>query len=546
MQNPNLRFPHSEISSSRRSPRTSQTQRKYRKFLLRMGNDIGRVSLQRRLTCLKRYQSRLAIMGALSYLGADKDLLAQNQCTVASEVLVNQETSSFQANADVAMDADGNYVVVWQSSGNAEDPSDIGVFLRRYSAAGAPLSGDVLVNQETSSDQSNPSVAMDADGDFVVVWQSNGNVEDQSSYGVFMRRYSAAGVASNEVLVNQRTTFSQSNASVAMDDDGDFVVVWQSSGHPLDQSGLGVFARRYDATGAPLSNEFLVNQETFYNQLRADVGMDADGDFVVTWQSDGNNMEDPSLYGVFARIYDAAGAPSDEFLVNQQTLSNQRFASVAMDADGDFVVVWQSSGNMEDPSVFGVFARRYDAAGVPLADEVLVNQETASYQVLADVAMDANGDFAVVWQSYGNMEDQSIYGVFQRRYSAVGVPLTDELLVNQETSQNQFNAAVAMDPDGDFVVVWQSDGNTEDQSGWGIFQRRYFDCCTPAYSAAAGNQLMGTIMGDQAYQAASLIESVQQLDGGDIHYDAGECVELLQGFEVKGGTMFEVTMDGCQ
>lgn len=52
-------------------------------------------------------------------------------------------------------------------------------------------------------------------------------------------------------------------------------------------------------------------------------------------------------------------------------------------------------------------------------------------------------------------------------------------------------------------------------------------------------------MGDHLYEAAGLIESIQLLDGGDIHYQAGECVELLPGFEISGDTEFEAVIEGC-
>src|SRR5436305_1610207 len=64
----------------------------------------------------------------------------------------------------------------------------------RYSAAGAPLGGDVRVNTYTTGRQSYPAVALAAAGDFVVVWQSYGQ-DVPNAYGVYAQRYSAAGVA---------------------------------------------------------------------------------------------------------------------------------------------------------------------------------------------------------------------------------------------------------------------------------------------------------------------------------------------------------------
>src|SRR5687767_635397 len=60
-----------------------------------------------------------------------------------------------------------------------------------------------------------------------------------------------------------------------------------------------------------------------------------------------------------------------EFQVNTYTSGPQRYPAVAMDADGDFVVVWQS--NQQDGNSDGIFAQRFNAAGLPQASEFKVN-----------------------------------------------------------------------------------------------------------------------------------------------------------------------------
>ncbi len=73
--------------------------------------------------------------------------------------------------------------------------------------------------------------------------------------------------------------------------------------------------------------------------------------------------QDGSGYGVYGQRYDAAGAAQGtEFRVNTFVTGDQRYPGVAMDADGDFVVTWTSDG--QDGSGNGVYAQRYDSLGV--------------------------------------------------------------------------------------------------------------------------------------------------------------------------------------
>ncbi|MGL5094552.1 MAG: hypothetical protein ACRDD1_03135, partial [Planctomycetia bacterium] len=266
-------------------------------------------------------------------------------------------------------------------------------FQRLFTVAPAvPKGPEFRVNATTATGQRESSVAVDADGDFVVVWTSN---QDGSGDGVYAQRYSAAGVPRGvEFLVNTVTAGNQFQPRAAMEANGDFVVVWTSDGQ--DGSSSGVFAQRFNAAGAPLGMEFQVNTFTTLAQVRPRVAMDADGDFVVVWQSEN---QDGSSYGVYAQRFNAAGARLGiEFRVNTFTTNFQLQQSVAMDADGDFVVAWVSAD--QDGSSLGVYAQRYDAVGVPQGSEFRVNTRTTAGQSQPSVAMDADGDFVVVWTSY--------------------------------------------------------------------------------------------------------------------------------------------------
>ena len=57
---------------------------------------------------------------------------------------------------------------------------------------------------------------------------------------------------------------------------------------------------------------------------------------------------------------------------------------------------WTSEGF--DGSGFGIAARRFDASGIPIGSEFVVNTYTTGHQVFGDLAVEANGNFVVVWE----------------------------------------------------------------------------------------------------------------------------------------------------
>ncbi len=89
-----------------------------------------------------------------------------------------------------------------------------------------------------------------------------------------------------------------------------------------------------------------------------------------------------------------------------------------MDADGDFVITWSSKD--QDGNGWGVYARQYTADGTAKSGEVLINTTTAGDQHLSSVAMDASGDFVVVWTGAGPGDS---LGVFGQRFT-ISSPLT--------------------------------------------------------------------------------------------------------------------------
>ncbi len=408
---------------------------------------------------------------------------------ISSEFQVNVYTTQAQGNPAVAADADRDFVVVWDSF--FQDGSNFGIFGRRYTSAGAAVGGEFQVNTQTVHGQETPAVAVDVDGDFVVVWASN--VQDGYGFGVFGQRYSSAGLPQGgEFQINTYTTHDQEFPAVAADADGDFVVVWRSvnpSGPDQDGSSSGVFGQRYSSAGLAQGSEFQVNTYTTLDQTNAAVAADADGDFVVVWQSRG---QDGGYDGIFGQRYSSAGlAQGGEFQVNTYTTSDQRLPALAADADGDFVVAWQSF--LQDGNSDGVFAQRYSSAGTAIGGEFQVNADSTNTQGSPAIAADVDGDFVVVWQG-----SESASGVFGRRFTSAGTPLGGDFHVNAYTPHFQGKPTVAAGADGDFVVVWESyyqeGGGGE---SYGVFGRRYQPSALPLVptTSPAGGTLLVVFIG---------------------------------------------------
>ena len=340
----------------------------------------------------------------------------------------------------VASDLQGAFVVVYLSFNGG----DVRIFGQRFAASGEPSGAEFQIDSSPPNDRRSPAVAVDDDGDFVVVWQS-GDGQDGDERGIFARRFDASGAAlGGELQVNNYSTGNQRQPAVAMTGSGDFVVAWQS--RDQDGSGYGVVARLFDDEGVPITDDLLVNTYTPGDQLIPEVSADAEGNFVVVWTAEGSGGDG---YDVWGRLFDAAGAPlSGEFVVNSDMPDHQIRADVVRDASGSFAVVWANE-------VFGGFpdlkGRWFDDSGNPLTDDFQVTTHTADWPRI-DMGLD--GDLVVVWQSYGM--DGHNWGVFGRQFDSSGAPTGEEFQINTFTTGAQRDPVLTTQSTGEFVVVWES------------------------------------------------------------------------------------------
>ncbi len=276
-------------------------------------------------------------------------------------------------------------------------------------------------------------------------------------------RPATAQLLGPEFQVNSYTTSFQRSPAVAADGSGNFVVAWESYGQ--DGANSGVFGQRFNSAGSPQGSEFRVNTYTTAVQRDPTVAVDGAGSFVVVWES---YSQDGSSFGVFGQRFNSAGSEAgSEFRVNTYTTGSQNYPAVAADGSGGFVVAWQSQG--QDGSAYGVFGQRFDSAGSRVGSEFQVNSFATDDQTRPAVAADSSGNFVVAWNSLD--EDGSSWGVFGQRFNSAGSPLGSEFQVNSYTTDAQWVPAVATDSSGNFLVAWSS--NRQDGSSWGVFGQQF-------------------------------------------------------------------------
>ncbi len=397
---------------------------------------------------------------------------------------VNTFTTNFQLRSTVAMDGGGDFVVVWESYGSeSTDTSGYSVQARRYASDGSALGGEIQINAYTTGDQERAAVAAANDGDFVVVWSSDGSGgTDNSISSIHARRFASAGTAlGGDFQVNTYTTGRQRSTAVAADAGGDFVVVWQSRGSVGDDtSSYSIQGQRYASDGSALGGQFQVNNYTTNSQGEPAVARNDGGDFVVVWASSGSSGTDTAFGSIQARRFASDGsAAGSQFQVNTITSGSQSAPAAAIGSGGAFILTWRSDDSVVCTGVGDACVRgqRYDSGGTALGAAFTLSADASGHQVHPRVALDSAGNFVTVWSSEISVgDDNSDWSIQGRLFKSGGTPIAgSEFQVNTYTTLRQFLPTVATNPAGDFVVTWSSRGSSEtDTSGYSIQRQIFF------------------------------------------------------------------------
>lgn len=397
---------------------------------------------------------------------------------VSTESRANTTVRDDQYESAVAVLSGGGYVVVWADE--LQDGSEAGIYARRYDATGHPIGLEFRVNTVADGDQFGASVTALSDGGFVVAWRSLEALDlDTDDYGVTavkMQRYDANGAAvGGEFVVNstQMESGMISYPYVATLADGGFVAVWggdeTTPGHSMTHVG-----RRFDSSGTPVGADFVISANHDFASSELSVAALSDGGFIVNWKEHATN----GTYSVLGQRYDAAGtALGGAFQINTSALtyettyggtSNNNIAGLA---DGGFVATW---AGFDAAGSRGVFAQRYDAAGLRVGSETLVNTTTSGHQEAPSVAALAGGGYVVTWESSDQVGSGSL-AVVAQIFDAAGNRVGGEI-VNAAPGSYQAIPEVAALSDGGFVITWS-----------GAASNGYYDTYVQRYDAA-GNR----------------------------------------------------------
>ncbi|MFT5094827.1 MAG: hypothetical protein ACI93T_003671, partial [Porticoccaceae bacterium] len=196
----------------------------------------------------------------------------------ATDVLANGTNLGAKVDPDVAINDAGQFAVSWANVTN--------VYVRHFDASGVPTHVDLQVDNNLSASYA-PAIGIDSTGRTIVVYRTDGLSGIEA--GVWGRGFDHDGTQRLTYFEPSDAGFSSDNTSpsIAMDNAGNFVVTYHGNDNG-DGDGDSVKVRRYTADGVSLGPASQVNVSTTGNQNQASVALLDVNNFVVVWSGEGD------------------------------------------------------------------------------------------------------------------------------------------------------------------------------------------------------------------------------------------------------------------
>lgn len=301
---------------------------------------------------------------------------------------VEDNSSAEDRIVEVAMDSAGNAMAVWTRYEAAID-----VMASRHEV-GVGWAEPVVLDSSELADSSFPSVAVDGNDDFTVVWSQ----WEMAQPSIWAKRYDATGGWEDAESLSMSGVFAQ--PLVVVGDGGDALCTWQH----MDGTGFyEVWCCVYEA-GVGWSVPSVMGSNANTNHYSPRAAIDGDGNGVVVWIRSGG-MED----GIYSRFYDASTGWGENVTVSTDSYGDVYLPDVAMDSDGDALCIF-ARDNGDDDDVRGTVR---NPGGGWLPSEQLTKEGLGNIQG-SRVVIGDDGNGMALWCQ----DDGSKVSLWSARYVA--------------------------------------------------------------------------------------------------------------------------------
>lgn len=339
--------------------------------------------------------------------------------------------------------ANGNFLVVWQSNAVDSAGDTIDIKGQIFDFLGNAVGSEFRLNNNFfNDDQFSPEITATADGGFVVVYQDD--VGGAGTFDILADRYDANGSQTAFATTIATTTDEETAPVVTAFSDGSYLVAYEDDGSGTSNIN-GVIVSAGDVVGSEFT-----------------IGIDADDETTPTVDTLSNNSVvvaylDPNAgdtndVRVVFEVYNSSGT----LIVGERAVTTNgainREPHVAALVGGGFVLTWRDP--VIDGNSDGIAAAIFDNDGNVVLAPFQVNNNTGGSQNEPSVTALEDGGFVIIW------DDDNSNIIRGQRFDAAGNEIGNQIAISKDL---EFSLDAASLSDGRFITVFENNdaGNSD-------------------------------------------------------------------------------------
>jgi len=308
----------------------------------------------------------------------------QQQYVVTNQEIQSNDTTVYESPPLTTVLDNGDVLFVWSKNGASDDTPTMDLYGRTYDTGTNTWNSSeyqissIAVDGTNSADVENLSVEQLEGGNIVVSWAQS-NIETTSTpftQPVYqMLDESGTPTGSTQAIQSSDTTAYESPAKIVALDDGNWMAVWTDNGYSDDTPTMQLDGRIFDANGTAVTSDFQISQDAVdgfdgYDVENFTAETLGNGNVVVGFVESsvtGGSDNSPQF-----TILDANGAIVAQDIEIAQNSAHPWPGPPVIEALGDsgaFVAVY-GEGNAASGGAYGLNYRVFDADGMPLTNEI--------------------------------------------------------------------------------------------------------------------------------------------------------------------------------
>lgn len=241
--------------------------------------------------------------------------------------------------AVAAIGPDGRFAVAWKAQVDVseEEGGYTNAVGRIFTAKGTPVTPEILLLEGEAAGAAGDdtinayptSLALTPDGTLAALVQDS----ESGCLHSYLVRVPPGGSPGLRGLGSPLCSPRLLGSSLAMGKDGSLVATWVQ---------YVIQAQRFAPDGTPRGQSFGVSSDPLNTQTNATVALQAGGSFVVVWAD--RDGRDGGGSGIFGRAFAPNSTPrTQDFRINVTTTGDQYDPAIAAARQGPVVVVWSQS-----------------------------------------------------------------------------------------------------------------------------------------------------------------------------------------------------------